>query len=98
MQKVTLGSKEFGMASCNVQTFSGITLEHFACLIQRAQSSGINIFGYSGTASRSGITIAWDYDPAGQRLTVQCTDKPGFLGCGVITSQIRDLINNCTTS
>jgi hypothetical protein len=84
------------MAGCEVQAFSGITQEHFACLLQKAQSSGINISGTSGTASRSGITIAWNYDPAAQVLNIQCTDKPMILGCGVITSQIRDLVNNCT--
>jgi len=84
------------MASCEVQTFSGITEEHFACLLQKAQSAGINICGNSGTATGSGITIAWNYDPGAQKLTIQCTDKPVFLGCGVITSQIRDLVNNCT--
>ena len=84
------------MASCDAQTFSGITQEHFACLLQKAQSSGIDISGDSGTATRSGITIEWNYDPVVQSLTVRCTDKPLFVGCGVITSQIRELVNNCT--
>lgn len=84
------------MAGCDVQTFSGINQEHFTCLLQKAQSAGINISGNSGSASGSGITIEWNYDPAAQVLTIQCTDKPIFLGCGVITSQIRDLVNNCT--
>ena len=84
------------MAGCELQTFSGITQAHFACLLQKAQSSGINITGNSGAASGSGITVEWNYDPASQVLTIQCTDKPVFLGCGVITSQIRDLVNNCT--
>jgi hypothetical protein len=86
------------MAGCDVQTFSGITPEHFACLLQKAQSSGINISGNSGTASQDGITIAWNYDPASQVLTIQCTEKPVFLLCGVITSQITDLVNNCAGS
>ena len=86
------------MDSGNIQTFSGITQRHFACLLQTAQSSGINISGNSGTASGSGITIAWHYDPAAERLTVQCTDKPVFVGYGVILSQIRDLVSNCTAA
>ena len=83
------------MAGCDVQTFSGISQEHFARLLLKAQSSGINISGNSGTASGSGITIDWDYDPPAGRLTVKCTDKPIFVGCGVILSQIRDLVSNC---
>jgi hypothetical protein len=86
------------MESSEVQTFSGITQEHFACILQKAQSSGIDISGNNGTASGSGITIAWDYNPALQRLTVQCTDKPVYVECGVILSQIRELVNNCTVA
>jgi hypothetical protein len=86
------------MAGCEAQTFSGITQEHFACLLQKAQSSGINISGNSGTASRDGITLTWNYDSASQVLTIQCTEKPIFLLCGVITSQINDLVNNCAGS
>ncbi|MBV8630230.1 MAG: hypothetical protein JOZ83_04850 [Silvibacterium sp.] len=84
------------MPGCEVQTFSGITQEHFTCLLQKAQSSGINIAGNSGTATGSGITVEWNYDPAAGKLSIQCLDKPIFLSCGVITSQIRDLVNNCT--
>jgi len=86
------------MESCDVQTFSGISASHFTCLMRKAQSSGIHISGNSGTASGSGITIAWQYDPAAERLTVQCTDKPVFVGYGVILSQIRELVNNCTAA
>ena len=86
------------MAGCDIQTFSGITQQHFGCLLQKAQSVGINISGNSGTASRDGITITWNFDPASQVLTIQCTDKPIFLSCGVITSQISDLVNNCAAS
>lgn len=86
------------MAGCDIQTFSGITLAHFASLLHKAQSTGISISGKSGSASRDGITITWNYDPSAQVLTIQCTDKPVFLGCGVITSQIRDLIDNCTAA
>jgi hypothetical protein len=86
------------MASSDVQTFSGITPQHFEWLVQKAQAAGINISGNSGTASRSGITIAWEYDPAAQKLVVQCTDKPVYVGCGTILSQIRELVNNCTAN
>jgi hypothetical protein len=97
-QKVNTDPQESRMVSCDAQTFSGITHEHFACILHTAQSSGINISGNSGTASRSGITLAWDYDPAAKELTVQCTDKPVFVGCGVILSQIRELVTNYTAA
>jgi len=84
------------MSGCEAQTFSGITQEHFDCLVQKAQSSfGITISGDSGSSSQSGVTISWDYDRASQSLTIQCTDKPVFLLCGIITSQVSDMVNDC---
>ena len=38
------------MSGCEAQTFSGITQEHFDCLVQKAQASfGITISGDSGS-------------------------------------------------
>ena len=85
------------MSGCEAQTFSGITQEHFDCLVQKAQSSfGIAIAGDTGSQSEHGITIAWDYDRAAQSLTIQGTEKPAFLLCGIITSQVSDMVNGCT--
>lgn len=85
------------MGGCDFQTFSGITLAHFACLLQKAQSTGKHL-RQERQRLAGRITITWNYDPAAQLLTIQCIDKPVFLGCGVITSQIRDLVNNCAGS
>lgn len=87
------------MSGCDAQSFSGVTQEHFDCLVQKAQSSfGIAINGDTGSASRNGITIAWGYNRASQSLTIQCTEKPAFLICGIITSQVSDMVNSCLGS
>jgi hypothetical protein len=87
------------MSGCAAQTFSGVTPEQFTCLIQKAQSSfGVTISGNSGTASKDGLTVAWDFDLTAQTLTLQCTDKPFFLSCGTINSQIHTLVDDCTGS
>ena len=87
------------MAGCDPQTFSSITPTQFACIAQKAEeATGIVISGNSGTASQSGITISWNYDPAAQTLTIQCVDKPFFPTCGMIASQVQSLVDGCTGS
>jgi hypothetical protein len=84
------------MSGCPAQTFSGITPEQFACIAQKAEAAtGVVISGNSGSASQSGITIAWNYNPASQALTIQCTEKPFFPTCGMITSQVESIVNSC---
>jgi hypothetical protein len=82
--------------ACDAQTFSGVTHEQFACIVQKAEeATGIILSGNSGTASQRGITITWNYDPAAQVLNIQCTNLPFFIPCGTINSQINDLVDGC---
>lgn len=84
--------------ACDAQTFAGITPHQFACIAQKAQqATGIVISGNSGTASQSGVTIGWNYDPASQALAIQCTDSPFFIPCATINSQIKDLVKACVS-
>jgi hypothetical protein len=84
------------MGSCAKQTFTNISQQQFSCIVQQAQSNfGISIGGNSGTASKSGVTVAWNYDPNAQTLDIQCTDAPFFLGCGTINSKIHDIVDSC---
>jgi hypothetical protein len=84
------------MSSCATQTFSGITPARFQCLTQKAQAAtGIKIAGNSGEASKDGVEIRWLYDPAGQRLELQCTKVPISILCGVINGKIQDLVASC---
>jgi len=84
------------MAGCDAQTFPGVTQAQFECLAQKAQSSfGITLSGNNGTQSKSGFTMTWNFDPVAQTLTIQCTEKPIFPTCGMITSQIESAVNSC---
>jgi hypothetical protein len=83
--------------ACDAQTFSGVTKDQFSGLMQKAQAAGIGISGNSGTASQSGVTMTWNYDPASQVLTIQCTDSPFFIPCATINSQINDLVKACVS-
>lgn len=84
------------MGSCAAQVFSGVTQGQFDCLLQKASASGIAIAGNTGSANKDGITIAWNYDPDTQTLSIQCTSKPFFPTCGMINSEIHHLVDSCT--
>ena len=84
------------MAGCDAQTFSGVTQAQFTCLAQKAQSSfGITISTNSGTQSKDGVTVTWNFDHNAQTLTIQCTDKPFFLSCDTIDSQLKSAVDGC---
>jgi hypothetical protein len=80
------------MAACEAQKFSGVTQDQFSGLVQKAQAAGIGISGNSGTATQSGVTMTWNYDPASQLLVIQCTDSPFFIPCATINSKVNDLV------
>ena len=83
------------MAACEEQGFSGVTSEHFATFAARAEEMGMPGLagaGHSGQASRSGVTIRWAFDPQTQTLTVQCTESPMLLPCGLINGKIREAV------
>ena len=83
------------MAGCASQTFSGITQARFDCLVQKAQAAGIAIAGNVGEASKDGVTVRWQFDPANQALELQCTASPFFLSCDTVNGKIQDLVNGC---
>jgi hypothetical protein len=83
------------MGSCAAQTFPGISPDQFACVLQKVNESGISISGNSGSASKDGITIAWEFDPVTQTLSIQCTASPFYVSCGTINSKIHDLVDEC---
>jgi hypothetical protein len=83
------------MAECPIQTFSGITQARFNCLVLKAQATGITISGNAGTATKDGITLRWQFDPAAQTLDLQCTNSPFFIPCELINTKIHDMMNAC---
>jgi hypothetical protein len=77
---------------CDPITFENITPDRFTALQQKAASAaGIAISGDTGEASADGVTIQWNYDPASERLTMQCTDKPMFVPCSLINAKIGSM-------
>ena len=80
---------------CDPLTFDNITPEKFAALQRKAETdSGIRVEADSGSASAEGITVRWDYDRAAGKLTMQCTDKPMFIPCGLVNTKIEGLVED----
>ncbi len=70
--------------------FCNITPEQYAALIAKAKASGVDLIGNSGTASRYGVEIAWNYAPESQQLTLQCLKTPFFVKASRRPRQTQD--------
>ncbi len=77
------------MSHCPEIVATGITPEKYASLVATAQSQGLNLTGETGNTSYQGMDFSWNYDSAGQCLTIQCTNKPILGPCAMIESRIR---------
>jgi hypothetical protein len=80
------------MAQSPPQIFSGITPEQFSTLASKAQAAGIALSGNSGTASRFGVEVAWNYSPATRQLTLQCLHTPFFVKPEDVNAKIQALV------
>ncbi len=83
------------MAPCDKQIFSQVTQEQFGCLVEKAAQAGLPLAGNAGQGSKSGFTVAWQYDPVAQTLEIQCLDAPFLVPCSVINAKIHDLVGGC---
>lgn len=84
------------MSECNEQVFNGITQMRWDCIKQAMQGrTGVAITTDSGSASKSGFTIRWNFDPLAQVLTVQCLEKPFIIPCSAIESTLKGIANGC---
>jgi len=80
------------MEQSPAQVFSGITPEQYAKLTAKAQAGGIAFSGNSGTASKFGVEVDWNYSPETQELTLQCLSTPFFVKPEAVNSKIQALV------
>lgn len=78
------------------QTFSGITPDQYAQLIVKAKASGLELSGNSGTASKFGVEVQWNYSPESQQLTVQCLRTPMFVSASSVYGKLQSLVEQST--
>jgi hypothetical protein len=84
--------EEITMAQSPPQVFSGITPEQYARLIQKAQAAGIDIKGSSGTASKFGVEVSWNYSTETRELAFQCLHSPFFMKPEEVHAKIQALV------
>lgn len=80
------------MAPSDRQVFQGITPEQYTRLVAKAKAAGIDLNGNSGTASKFGAEIAWNYNPSAQELTLQCLKNPFFMSAADINTRLHSLV------
>jgi hypothetical protein len=74
------------------QVFSGISPEQYAKLTAKAQAAGIGLSGTSGTATKYGVEVSWNYSPEAQQLTLQCLHTPFFVKPEEVYAKIQALV------
>ena len=72
--------------------FSGITPGQFAKLTARARAAGIGLDGHSGTASKFGVKIEWNYSAETEDLILHCLDTPPFIKPEAVNAKILALV------
>jgi len=80
------------MAHNEPQLFSGITPRQFSLLAAKARAAGIGLDGNSGTASRYGVEVAWNYVPETLELTLHCLRAPFFVKVEDVNARMRALV------
>jgi len=79
------------------QIFSGITPEQYAQLVVKAKAAGIDMSDNSGTASKYGVEMRWNYSPESQQLTIECLRTPMFVSAATVYAKLQALIEQSTT-
>ncbi|HZB88811.1 MAG TPA: hypothetical protein VE291_09160 [Terracidiphilus sp.] len=72
--------------------FSGIAPEHFAALSAKAGAAGINIAGDSGSATKHGVQVRWNYDSAARQLTLEVLKTPFFITAADVYARLGALV------
>ena len=83
---------------CEPITFSNVPPDTFECMKKQLQDYGIDVPpGNSGELSGHGIVgnFVWDGE---SKLTIQITNKPVFVSCGVADNEIGKFVQKCQGS
>jgi hypothetical protein len=78
--------------------FNNITPAQYAALITKAAASGISIAGNSGTASKYGVEVAWNYSPDARQLTLQCLKTPFFMSAADVHTKLQSLVEQSVSA
>ena len=82
------------MSSCPELRYANVSANAWQ-RCKSAVASYVQITGDQGEASSNGVTVKWNYDPAAQTLSLQCTDKPFLVSCGYVNGKIDEAVKAC---
>jgi hypothetical protein len=86
------------MSACAMLSYNGVTPTAWQCGIKTAADYGVAITTNVGSATASGFTIAWNYDPGARTLSIQCTGRPFWAPCSTVNGKINDAVEACLKS
>ncbi len=80
------------MSQSPPQVFSNIGPAQYATLVKKASAAGLDLSGNSGTASKMGVEVAWNYSPEAHELSIQCLTAPFFMSHDAVNARIKALV------
>lgn len=80
------------MSQSEPQVFTGVAPAQYAALLEKAQAAGFSLSGNSGTASKFGVDVAWNYSPEAQKLTLHCLRTPFFISGEEVNARLKALV------
>ena len=72
--------------------FSNITAEQFSILTGKARGVGIDLQGNSGSTTKYGVEVAWNYLPETLQLSLQCLKTPFFVKPADVYAKLQELV------
>ncbi len=84
--------KETIVSQSDPQVFTGVTPAQYAILLEKAQAAGLSLSGNSGSVSKFGVEVAWNYSPETQELTLQCLRTPFFVSAAEVNARLKTLV------
>jgi hypothetical protein len=81
--------------SCAMLSYNNVTPAAWQCGVDKAAGYGITISANVGSVTARGFTVKWNYAPAAETFTIQCTDSPWIVPCSLINGTINDAVEGC---
>ena len=82
------------MAKSDPQVFLNIAPEQYSRLIDQARAAGIDLSGNTGTVTKFGVEVSWNYSPEKQELVLQCLRTPFFVKAEDVNARLQSLVKD----
>ena len=82
------------MAKSDPQVFLNIAPEQYTRLIDQARAAGIDLRGNTGTVTKFGVEVSWNYSPEKRALVLQCLRTPFFVKPDDVNAKLQSLVKD----